>query len=436
MRQLRVSCPRPLGCAVLLTLTLATTWGCATSSVTDASTGFSPLTPDVLAWLKDPAGDFEDVPSSARATAADTFATLTRGDLQTAEHMLAVSSTVAGELRQVLDAQIAFADGRREDARRALPSQPLSPAGQLLSARLYDLAGRPVEAVRGYSAQAGTSRSIDERLEALLPAAVAERADDLDAALTAGDIELAALVLTDLEAWAPESADTRRSAIRVARASGDRESEVASWRRLARVVPPSREEMFAWAELELAAGSADQALEISRALVSADGSDARARDLLARAEFTWRAGLLPASAREVLASPALSRGELAVALYWLFPQARYAETQEVRIASDILESPHRDEIVQIVNAGLLDVDLAGHRFRPDQPAGRRTAVGAVVEILRRSRAVCVVSSASNACTTLSTCGVVDPAVCGVGSTVSGPEFSDWARRAQEVLAGP
>lgn len=421
------------GFAWLLTVGVV---GCATGTGGETAPVLS-LAPEIREYLIDPSVGMEDIPGGSRSQISGVFERLRVGDVEGAKQGISGLAVVGGGVRRVLEAQLAFVEDRREEARQILGPDPTSDAGRLLSARLYELDGDSAAAVAVYWSLRETRTIAVDRVSTLLPQALDQRAVDFDRALANRNFDQADAVLEELRTWAPERELTRRSAVRYARATGDLPTELVAWRDLARVAPPSREEMFRWAELELTDGNADQALEISRALVASAGDDAQARELLARAEFNWRSRLLPDKARTVLASPSLTRAELAVALYWLFPQARYAPSRAVRIASDILESPHREEIVQVVNAGLLDVDNAGHRFRPEVAAIRSDAAGCVAEMLRTGGAGCAAGSAnSGACSVLAACDVVTADRCTAGEGISGAEFSEWARRAQERLTRP
>lgn len=427
--------PRASSSLALIAALLA---GCATGRTADVSEiAVRPLGTDVRQYLLDPTTGIEDIPSTSRSAAQRVYDPLAQGDLGAARRALSGIGEIDVGLRRLLEAQVAFAEGRLPEARAVLGEEPPGDGGLLLSGRLHDLAGQPVQAVQAYWPLRDRLPVARDRIRELLPAALTQRETDFESALANGAHDRAARVLEDLELWASDREPTRRAAVRLAQATEDSEAELTAWRRLARVAPPSREELFDWAELELAHGSADQALEISRALASGPEADERARELLARAEFSWRSRLLPDRARAVLESAALTRAELAVALYWFFPQARYAPSREVRIASDILDHPYRDEIEQIVNAGLLDVDAAGHRFRPDLAAMRLTAVMATADLLRDGGAQCARAVLNvDACAIAVACEVMTADQCITGDELSGAEFGEWARRAQERLTRP
>lgn len=417
-------------------LAIAGVTGCATGTRTDPTPRVLSLAPDVRAYLLDPTTGLEDIPGGDRSGARQVYDQIRSGDLAAARQDLDALGGVGSAVERVLRAQLAFIDSRPDEARRLLGPEPVGDAGRLLSARLHDLAGDPVAAVTEYWPLREKLEVAGDRVSALLPQAVAERDLHFDRALEGQSYAEAGTALDDLRTWAPDRERTRRSAVRLANAMGDRQAELSAWRSLARVAPPSRQEMFQWAELELTDGNTDQALEISRALVSS-ADDPRAQELLTRAEFTWRFRLLPEQARKVLKSPMMTRAELAVALYWLFPQARYAPSEAVRIASDILESPHREEIAQVVNAGLLNVDAVGHRFRPELAAMRSDAARGVAILLQTGGAVCAADgAAADSCSVLAVCGVVPVEGCRASEEISGVEFADWARRAQERLTRP
>src|SRR5947199_346774 len=75
--------------------------------------------------------------------------------------------------------------------------------------------------------------------------------------------------------------------------------------------------------------------------------------------------------------------QLAMLLYWLVPQVRNSLPTAGRIATDVLDNSHREEIVRVVNLGLMDVDSTQHRFYPGSSVRRGQALRTVVRTLAR-----------------------------------------------------
>jgi hypothetical protein len=144
----------------------------------------------------------------------------------------------------------------------------------------------------------------------------------------------------------------------------------------------------------------------------------------------------------VAARTELNRADLAVLLYWLIPSVRYARPAVGRIATDILDHPHQEEIVRVVNLGLLDVDSTLHRFSPGSPARRGTAVRSLILVLARSGETvsCLggagkgYPSTSAACDAATSCGLFAPEDgCRPSSSLSGGEAVELIRRTLKLL---
>ncbi len=410
--------------------------GCATTTTPTGQTRvtYRPLSADLRSYLLDPVGS-EEVPGSTTTRwAKEIYSRVIQGDLEGATSTLGAPGSLAGDdLIDLLTAQIAFADSRFADARSALGREPNSDAGLLLSGRLYELNQDPAEALRNYWTIRERSNVAAGRVEGLLPAAVEVVDQDFLQALEGARLGRAQRLLSVLSAWVPERELTLRSGLLLTRAVKDLDGELSAWRRLYLGEFLNAEELISLTELEIARGSADRAVEIARGLAADPAGDPLHDELLARAEFNWRARLLPAQARAVLSTASMTRADFSLALYWFFPQVRYARSQQVRIATDILEHPNREEIAQVVNAGLLHVDRAGHRFYPDLPMSRQEAIDVVLRLMRTERATCLEPTTADACSAAVACGVLEPSECSLGSTLSGGEFANWARRAQESL---
>ncbi len=409
--------------------------GCSTSTVATAPT-VSPtvrLSADVRAYLVDPSGEIEDLPSSQAQSVGAAFAFLNRGDLAAVRDELAVLGS--GGAKNLLGAQLAFVEGRYEDARVALASAAEVGSSQLLAARLSELDDDLPGALRAYWPLQERYEIARERAAALLPTVQSKVQAQAARRIGDGLLEEAERQLSDLLTWAPNNEATQRLLVRWGAAAAQPSRELNGWRWLANNAELTPPELGRWADLELAHGRVERAVEVARDLNRVDPGNPQFADLLARAEFSWRSRLLPPQARELMALESLSRAEFAVGVYWFFPQVRYARSKQVRIASDILDHPHRDEISQIVNVGLMGVDRAGHRFRPDLPVSFTEGLSVMLELLQDNAAACV-EQTGGACGQGQACGLLVGTDCSSRKGVDGATLADWARRVQEHLTRP
>lgn len=154
--------------------------------------------------------------------------------------------------------------------------------------------------------------------------------------------------------------------------------------------------------------------------------DARYEQRLDEIKREWSAANMPAHYRAALDSPAITRADLAILLYWTVPSVRFAQNLgSPPIAIDV-EVAGRDEIIRAIAMGLYDVDPVTRRVSPGRvvPASRFASLLARVLTLRG--APCARGVASDR--VLSACGVSEPA--GSDTPVTGRD----AQRALEQVA--
>jgi hypothetical protein len=144
--------------------------------------------------------------------------------------------------------------------------------------------------------------------------------------------------------------------------------------------PEDRKLLERRVELEMMVGDPSAGLQIAQDLAGRHPDDADAARLLESARFRWRLSMLPQAVQAVAAKPDLTKADFAVLLYWLVPNVRYARPSAGRIATDVLDNAHREEIVRVVNLGLMDVEPTLHRFSPSSPLRR----GAALRVLTRT----------------------------------------------------
>lgn len=291
--------------------------------------------------------------------------------------------------RDLLLAQLAFRDGQLASAERHLgglyadtaASQPAA----LLRARLWDLRGDPVAAYLAYEDLAVDVDVASRRRDALRGEAQAALLEASERALAEGRLAAAAKAVGHLERLAPASDSTLELVVRVANGEGDRRRELAAIRGLLATKDGRLELELRRGELEVEVGDAAGGLALLEALADSHPQDGRARAALDRARFTYRLSNLPEAVREVMTRPVLSRADLARMLYWLAPQVRALRPEATRIATDVLDHPAREEIVRVVNLGLMTIDEAVHRFDPDRAVTRGETFAALARLAPSAR---------------------------------------------------
>lgn len=343
---------------------------------------------------------------------------------------------------QVLAAQVDFAAGEyAAAARRLLPvgdQLPSYTASQLLLGRAAEKLGDLPLAYAAYRAVAPRSSLAFQRTGELHPRALEIVANRVQDALRRRSLEEAQSQLALLEEWGPSELQTLEAERAVAVARGDRPAELAAIKALAARSPDDRGLLERQAELELAVGDPSAGLQIIQDLARRHPGDPALAEKLAAAKFRWRLSLLPAAVREVAAKPDLDRADLALLLYWLVPNVHYGRPSAGRIASDVLEHPHQEAIVRVVNLGIMDVD-ALHHFSPSAPVRRGTAVRALTRILTRfaPRIACLDGAAgADSCEVAARCGLLATIeACQPTAPLTGGDAVDLIRRTLEHLGG-
>ena len=287
----------------------------------------------------------------------------------------------------VLAAQAALVNNSPLRARELLESwvggQPSYRAARLLWARVLELAGDAAAAHGEYRALAADLPIASERVRATREPAVAAAQAALAAALAAGRIDEARTWVDRIAEWdSPDSLAALEARLAVARAAGDEPAELDALRGLHDRGRTDRELLERLASLELEHGDADQGLHLLEGLVGDFPDDAGLRSQLAAAQLRFRLRLLPENVQKLAAKPELSRGDYAALLYWVVPGVRVQQTQggSARIASDVIEHRWQQEIIRVVNRGLMRVDATMHRFEPDRAITRAEALRSALEV--------------------------------------------------------
>lgn len=367
--------------------------------------------------------------------------------LSVAGGMLDSSPGLHGAL--VLAAQADFVRRDYESAaarvRPVVEELPGYLAARLVEGRAQEKLGDLVAAYEAYRAVETRNSAAAERATDLRPRATQILGRRVQDALAKGKLDDAMSGLERLKVWAPDETPTLQATAAVAAALDDPATELEAVRELSTRYPDDRGLLARRADLEIEAGDAGTGLRMLEDLADRYPDDAALAERLNRAQFRWRLQLLPTEAQRLAELQQLDRADFAVLLFWLFPEVRYGQANRARIANDILDHTQREQIVRVINLGLMDVDPSLHHFEPYRPVTRYEVLAGLLSVLARRQPplTCLgtvgqqLSSVSSACTVASRCGLVSQrAECLPGSPVSGAEAVDVASRALDLLQSP
>jgi hypothetical protein len=405
-----------------------------------------PVSAELIPFLPDPSALAPQDPGATRCR--DLHARLLAGEAAT-EIRRSVENDLAGaggpEAGGLLLAETWLVDGDGDAALRALAQLPVEARAAdpvlLVEARARELVGPAEEAFALYRRLSARSDAAGRRAAMLESEAVAAVRRRFDEALARGRFDDAARELSTLEVWRPRHEGTVRAGLALAVARGDAESELAALRALASIVPPGLEEELRRGRLEVELGDAQEGLRRLEELAASRPGDVRVEEALDRARFRWRLEHAPAAVRAAAASPQVTRAQVARLLYWLVPGVRSSRGGSARIASDVVGHPAQEEIIRVVNLGLLRVDETLHTFEPERLARRGEAIEALLATAAAAGAGCARSGAGAAgrweaaCAGAAACGwLTDVAECLPGGPLSGAELTEWIRRSTRSAA--
>jgi hypothetical protein len=361
------------------------------------------------------------------------------GARKAAEELIAADAELLPA--QVLAAQADFAEARPVDVvTRLVPVGDRFPsyvAAQLLLGRAAEQAGDIPLSYAAFRAVATRSPLAFQRLGELHPRAMEILGNRLQEALRNGKLDEADKHLALLKSWGAAETVTLEGARSLAVARGDRRSELAAVKELAARRRDDQPLLERQAELELAVGDPGVGLQIVQNLAARRPNDPQMAEKLAAAKFRWRLSLLPKDVQEVAAKTEINKGDFAVLLYWLLPNVRYARPTSGRIATDVLDHPHREEIVRVVNLGLLDVDATLHRFSPGAPVRRGVALRSMGRVLDQfGESLACLSSQGAACAVAESCALLpEGQTCDASSALAGSDAVEMIRRTLKHLGG-
>jgi tetratricopeptide (TPR) repeat protein len=353
------------------------------------------------------------------------------------------------EAVQVLRAELDLVEGDGAAAFQELEQLPAPVRGRtmvlLLEARAREMAGDTVEAYALFHELASALPEAARRAGGLESKAVVMLRARIGESLARGRTAEAQRSLERLRSWRPRDVETWNAAAAVAAALGDRTSELAALRALATSGTLDDRRIERRAHLELEVGEPDVALDLLERLSARHPGDAEIADDLDRARFDWRLAHAPEAVQSAARSAVLTRAQLARLLYWLVPGVRAGRGGVPRIASDVVGHEAQEEIVRVVNLGLMSVDETLHLFEPDQPARRVEALSSVLRAAALDGGMPECTRVAPAtgwtregiCAAAHACALVaSEADCLPGGQLSGAEAVGWVRRALAAGEAP
>jgi tetratricopeptide (TPR) repeat protein len=157
--------------------------------------------------------------------------------------------------------------------------------------------------------------------------------------------------------------------------------------------------------------------------------DARYEQRLDEIKQEWSAANMPQHYRSALDSPAITRSDLAILLYWTVPSIRFAQNLGTPPIAIDVDGPGREEIIRAIAVGLFDVDAVTRRVSPGRTVPASRFATHLARVLTLRGAACARGVASDK--VLAACGVTDPlATLAPDAAVSGRE----AQRALDQVA--
>ncbi len=406
------------------------------------------LSPEEKAFLVEPVAGFSGplAPERHDEILAAHKRLMQEGDLSGAEGV--ASGLLAAEPgfmpARVLAAQVDFARGDLASVLlRLAPATAGGPVGcapeytacQLLIGRAAERSGQIPRAYSAYRGVAARSPVAFGRTGALHAQALSSTRTRLDGELALGEVDAAKAQLRLLEQWAPSEIATFEAAAAVAHVAREPQAELAAMRKLTERKPDDRSLLERRADLEMDVGEPSAGLEIVKQLSERFPRDTSLAARLEATKFRWRLSALPPDVRVLARSEGLSRGELAVLFYWLIPNVRYARPTAGRIAADVLDHARQEQIIRVLNLGLMDVDGDLHRFFPTSPARRTAALSALVRSLTRfGKGLRCLDGDGGTCAVAARCGLLPSAdACRPRDPVTGAEAVEMIRLALKAL---
>ncbi len=376
-------------------------------------------------YIIDPRVGYDIQPTPANAKRfADAWRSILGGDYTTARKQLDdIRAKEPGYVpAQLAEAAIALRQGKTDVARpiveRILAKRPHYIAAEVYAAEIAITEKRPREAYDRYRDIASRPNAPDfasgriaelrtSLFDQLYNAAVAAPDDEavrlLREALAINPSASAARIFLAQKLVGQHKYDEARTELEPILSTGDVDRA---------------EVQEALAEIDISRGRYEAAIARYERLSKRDRRFAARLDEIKR---QYADANMPPQFRRAIESEAITRGDLAVLMYWKVASVRFASNMAAPpIAIDIGETPGRDEIVRAMALGIYQVDPVTRRVGPFTPvnAGALTRISS--RLLTMRGAACARGVGNDPQRLLAACAVVDPALgAGTDAPVSG-----------------
>jgi tetratricopeptide (TPR) repeat protein len=391
-------------------------------------------------FIIDPRTGYEAQPTPANAKRfEDAWRAIVAGDYTTARKRLDdIHAKEPGYApAQLAEAAITLRQGKTDAARpiveRILSRRPRYTAAEVYAAEIAIVEKRTREAYDLYSdiaSRPGAPATVAERIaelrstlfDQLYNAAVAAPDDEavrlLREALLISPSASPARILLVQKLVGQHKYDEARKDLDPVLSTGDVDrSEVQE----------------ALAEIDISHGRYEAAIARYERLSKRDRRFAERLDVIKR---QYAEANMPPQFRRAIESEAITRGDLAVLMYWKVASVRFASNMAAPpIAIDIGETPGRDEIVRAMALGIYQVDPITRRVGPYTPVNTGALARIAARLLALRGAACTRGVGVDPQKVLASCAIVDPTLgAGADAPVSGRVAAGVLEQVDRVLS--
>jgi tetratricopeptide (TPR) repeat protein len=187
------------------------------------------------------------------------------------------------------------------------------------------------------------------------------------------------------------------------------------------------------AEIDVGTGQYQDAIARYERLARSDPGSRYARRL-EEVKEQFAAANMPPQFLRALEAESITRGDLAVLMYWKISSVRFAQDLAAPpIATDIGDVPSRDEIIRLIALGIYQVDPVTRQVNPYAPVNASSLARAAARTLAVRGASCARTAPSDAEAILAACRVSDPVPTGADVLVSGRMASAMMEQVDRAL---
>lgn len=379
----------------------------------------APTPKDIDRYIIDPRTGYGSQPTPANAKRFDdAWRAILGGDYTTARKKLDdIRAKEPGYAPvQLAEAAIDLRQGKTDAARpiveRVLSKRPAYTAAEVYAAEIAIAEKRTREAYDEYrvlAAHPGAPPFVDERIAELRTTLF----DQLYNAATAAPDDEAIRLLRDALAINPSATAAR--VLLVQKLVGQHKYDEARTElepMLSTADVDRNEIQEALAEIDINRGRYEAAIARYERLSKRDRRFAARLDEIKQ---QYAEANMPPQFRRAIESESITRGDLAVLMYWKVASVRFASNIAAPpIAIDIGETPGRDEIVRAMALGIYQVDPITRRVGPYSPVNSGALSRVAARLLTLRGASCARGAGNDAQKVLAACAIVDPSL-GAGA---------------------